>query len=103
MPEALDEQVMAEAKAAVLHAQRVRRTHRRRTAKKAEQRIADIDMARERLFEAMQPLRSEIGRFRYGPQTVTAEANRDAIRAASAAIQRERRKLWKMRRTKDAA
>ena len=46
----------------------------------------------------MKPLRSEIGRFPYGPQTDEAEANRERIRQASDALQRERRKLWKMRR-----
>ena len=54
------------------------------------------------LKRAMRPLRSEIGRFPYGPQTDEAEANREEIREASTAIQRERRKLWKMRGRNDA-
>jgi hypothetical protein len=47
----------------------------------------------------MGPLRSEIGRFAYGPQTTLAERNRQAIRDASDKLQRERRKLWKMQTT----
>lgn len=96
MPE--DQRDMVEAgHAAVAYAQQVRKFHRRRTAKTSQQREADIEMALERLREAMEPIRSEIGRFPYGPQTTVAEARREAIRECSAAIQSERRKLWKMR------
>jgi aminoglycoside phosphotransferase family enzyme len=97
MPTELPKDAIESADAAVAFAQQVRRFHRRRTARTAHQRAEDIERALERLREAMAPLRSEIGRFPYGPQTDAAEANREAIRERSAAIQRERRKLWKMK------
>lgn len=97
MPEKLPEKIIDQADAAVAYAQQVRRYHRRRSAKKTRQRKQDIKLALERLKTAMKPLRSEIGRFPYGPTTATAEANRERIKEASAAIQKERRKLWKMR------
>ena len=50
----------------------------------------------ERLAQAMKPIRSEIARFPYGPQTDTAEANRQKLRNLSKQIQGERRRLWKM-------
>lgn len=96
MPAELPEKIIETADAAVVFAQGVRRTHRRRTKPTERRRETDIQIAMDRLREAMIPLRSEIGRFPYGPQTATAESNREAIREASAAIQRERRKLWKM-------
>lgn len=86
---------------AVTFAQNVRRMHRRRTEKTSPQRTADIQMAMDRLREAMDPIRSEIGRFPYGPQTTIAEERRQAIRDCSTAIQSERRKLWKMRSKPD--
>lgn len=97
VPEELPKQAIADAEAAVAFAQGVRAVHRRRTAKASKQRQADIEIALARLKEAMQPLKSAIGKFPYGPQTDTAEDNRQAIRDASTAIQRERRKLFKMR------
>lgn len=96
MPETRPDAVLDAAERAVANAQRVREFHRRRTEKNSPQRKTDILVARQRLKEAMKPLKSAIGKFPYGPQTVTAENNREAIRAASAAIQSERRKLWKM-------
>jgi hypothetical protein len=96
MPAKLPDKDMDYARLAVENARRVRSFHRRRTEKRSAQRRNDIMVARERLKEAMKPLKSEIGRFPYGPQTETAEANRQAIRDMSAAIQSERRKLWKM-------
>lgn len=101
MPAELPKGAIDSAEAATLLAQQVRRFHRRRTEKRADQRKQDIEAALQRLKDAMGPLRSEIGRFPYGPQTDAAEANRQRIREASAALQRERRKLWKMR-TRDA-
>lgn len=97
MPVQLPKEALAAADAAVVFAQQVRKHHRRRTSRSAEQRAKDIDLALARLRDAMAPLRSEIGRFPYGPQTDAAERNRDKIRDASEALQRERRKLWKMR------
>jgi hypothetical protein len=97
MPKELPKDVIEQAEAAVAFAQQVRRLHRRRTDKSSLQRTQDIELAILRLKEAMAPLRSEIGRFPYGPQTDAAEANRERIREVSTAVQRERRKLWKMR------
>lgn len=96
MPTELPEDTIETALAAVAFAQQVRRFHARRTDKKSSQRASDIKLALSRLQNAMGPLRSEIGRFPYGPQTTLAENNRQVIRDASDAIQRERRKLWKM-------
>jgi hypothetical protein len=98
MPSVLPQQAIDDADAAVAFAAQVRKYHRRRTDKKhSAQRASDIESALERLKAAMGPIRSEIGRFPYGAQTDAAERNRQIIRDASAAIQRERRKLWKMR------
>jgi len=101
MPAKLPKEALEAANAAVVFAQQVRKHHRRRTGRTSEQRNSDIDTALQRLKDAMAPLRSEIGRFPYGPQSDAAERNRDKIRAASDALQRERRKLWKMK-TKEA-
>jgi len=97
MPEELPKNMMEAADAAVLYAQQVRKHHARRTAIASPNRKHDLDLAIQRLKEAMAPLRTEIGRFPYGPQTPLAEANRQKIRDASKAIQRERVKLWKMK------
>lgn len=100
MPRELPEEMLDAADAAIVFAQQVRRTHRRRTAKTSRQRDEDISAALDRLRAAMKPLKSEIGRFPYGPQTTLAENNRQAIRKASERLQSERRKLWKMSRVK---
>jgi hypothetical protein len=96
MPEALPKDAIDEAASAVAYAQQVRAFHRRRTGRSSNQRETDITLALTRIREAMAPLRVQIGRFPYGPQTDLAEHNRDVIREASAALQAERRKLWKM-------
>lgn len=100
MPAAKDptEELIDRAETACRMASDTRRLHRRRTKKGSLQREADIKVAAERLRDAMRPLRREIARFPYGPQTDTAHARHDAVKAASAAVQRERRKLWKMGR-----
>jgi hypothetical protein len=97
MPQKRPDSELDAANAAVLNAVRVREFHARRTEKNSKHRMQDIDLALERLREAMKPLKSMIGQFPYGPTTEAAESNRDEIRAASAEIQRQRRKLWKMR------
>lgn len=89
-------EALKEADAAVAYAQKVREHHRRRTDKKSAQRAADLQLALDRIANAMKPLRSEIGRFPQGPQTEAAEIARQPIRDASQALQRERRKIWKM-------
>lgn len=97
VPAELPKQALDDAAAAIAFAQGVRAVHRRRSAKTSKQRQADIEIALARLKDAMRPLKSAIGKFPYGPQTDAAEDNRQAIREASLAIQRERRKLFKMR------
>lgn len=87
-----------EAAAAVRYAQMVRAKHRRRTERGTREREEDIRLALERLKAAMKPLRSEIGRFAYGPPTPGEAPYRQSVRESSDAIQRERRKLWKMRK-----
>lgn len=96
MPHAIPKNLIEEAEAAVAYAQQVRAYHRRRTQKGNAQRKKDVKLALKRIKEAMVPIRTEIGKFPYGPQTPTADNNRAAIRAASFALQTERRKLWKM-------
>ncbi len=88
---------LEDAAAAIAFAQGVRRTHRRRSKPDAPQRKADIEIALKRLHEAMAPLRSHIHRFARQTMTEQAEENRTVIREASQAIQRERRKLHKMK------
>lgn len=97
MPESLPENEIKIAEDAVAYARHVRKYHARRTDRKSSQRGTDITLALARLRDAMRPLRSEIGRFPYGPSTAIAEENRQRIREASTEIQKERRKLWKMR------
>lgn len=97
MPLELPVVAIANADAAISFARQVRKFHARRTERGSKQREADIEIALTRLRECMKPLRSAIGKFPYGPQTDIAESNRNAIREASQACQRERRKLHKMK------
>lgn len=96
MPEKLPESALKTAEAAIAYAAQVRRYHARRTQKGDPQRETDIRVAKDRLKEAMKPLRSAIAKFPYEAQTDAAEKYRDRVRDLSEAIQRERRKLWKM-------
>lgn len=98
MPNVLPTHLLNQADAAVEHAQRVRRVHARQSRTDSAARQQDIALALERLHEAMVPLRSEIGRFPYGPKNEQAEVNRQILYDASQRIQKERRKLWKMKR-----
>lgn len=96
MPHQLQPSALVHAEAAVAFAQEVRAHHRRRTDKRSSQRRSDINLALSRIAQAMKPLRSEIGRFTYPQSGLTAD-QQQAVREASAALQRERRKLWKMK------
>lgn len=78
---------------AVDYAVSVRTYHAKRTKRGSQQREDDIKIALERLRSAMKPIRSEIASWPF--RTVVKE--REALEAMSKAIQRERRKLWKMR------
>ncbi len=97
MPTELPKSAMEVAEAAVIYAQQVRKHHARRTDVDSPHRLADLDLALSRIKESMKPLRSEIGRFPYGPQTTIAETNRQKIRDLSKALQRERVKIWKLK------
>lgn len=97
MPAILPKEHLDSAAAAVEFAQSVRRIHRRKSAKGNQQREVDIQTALDRLKTAMAPLRKAAGSFPYGPQTDIAEENRQIIRDASISIQKERRRLWKMK------
>lgn len=97
MPTTLPQREIDRAAAAVDYAAQVRIYHRRRSALSSPDRLRDINLALSRLKEAMRPLKTEIGRFQYGPTTSIAEANREIIRQCSLAIQTERRKLWKLK------
>lgn len=99
MPARLPLEAMREAELAIKNAQEVREYHRKRTLRKDRQRQQDIKHAIERLKKAMVPLRSERGKFPYGPQTDVAARNRQKIIDTSEALQSERRKLWKMLNT----
>jgi hypothetical protein len=101
VPEHLPSDWVTAAESAVQHAQAVRAFHRKRSRRGSTQREADIQIALDRIKAAMRPLRSEIGRFSYGPQTNTAEHNREMIRKLSRQLQAERRKLWKMKERKE--
>lgn len=97
MPRILPQDDLDAAYAARDYAQSVRRLHRRRTSRGSAQREQDIQLALDRLKDAITPLRSVIGTFPYGPQTTEAARNREDVLEASDALQRERRKLWKMK------
>jgi hypothetical protein len=96
MPKKPDTDIVTEAKAAVSHAQRVRRSHARRTDRNSKQRAKDVEMALDRLREAMRPIRSGIAKYAVGPQTEDRRQVYYLYRDLSEAIQKERRKLWKM-------
>lgn len=96
MPE-LPKTTLETAAEAVACAQATRRYHARKTDPKNEERQAEIEASLGKLRAAMKPLRHEIARYPYGPQTASARAYRDALAAASQALQRERRKLWKLK------
>jgi hypothetical protein len=98
MPAHLDPKVTHDAEAAIENAKRVRAAHARRSRRGSPRREQDINIALDRLKTAMKPLRSEIGRFPYGPDTEKAEQNRKIITDLSGDIQKERRKLWKMQK-----
>lgn len=97
MPRLLPQEDIDAAYAACDYAQSVRKMHRRRSTMGSAQREQDIQIGLDRLKDAIAPIRSVIGTFPYGPQTGEAERNRVAVLEASAAIQAERRKLWKMK------
>jgi hypothetical protein len=92
------EAALKEAYAAVRHAQDVRTFHGRRTKKGSGQRETDLAEARDKLKRVMKPLRSFLGQAPYKTQSQAHQDLTDRIKEASAAIQKERRSLWKMQK-----
>lgn len=86
---------LARADLAVQNAQSVRKMHAR---KKLKRREKDLELALQRLKAAMKPVRHQIARQAYLPAT----AEGAKLRKASADLQRERRKIWKMRPKKES-
>lgn len=78
---------------AVDYAISVRTYHAKRTRRGSQQREEDIKIALDRLRSAMKPIRSEIASWPF--RAVVKE--RESVESMSKSIQRERRKLWKMR------
>lgn len=88
--------VVASAEAAVKHAIAVREQHAKRSSKSSERRKADLRVAQTRLQRAMKPIRSELARIARLPTTSESNTQYTRLATASKALQRERRKLWKM-------
>lgn len=91
-------QSVSAASAAVDHAQDVRAAHRKRTPRGSYQREADIQLALSRLRRAMAPIRATRAKLAGGTLSGIPLGDKEALTAASEAIQRERRKLWKMQK-----
>lgn len=89
-------EMVEEAARAVENARAVREFHAKRNKRGTRQRETDIRLALERLRDAMKPIRRTIARLPYDAAGMDA----DVLKTASQDIQRERRKLWKMRATK---
>jgi hypothetical protein len=70
-----------------------RKFHARRTSATSTQRQTDLEVARDRLREAMEPIRA---RVRQIDRNGDLHNERPKLMRASAALQRERRKLHKM-------
>lgn len=88
------QEALTDADAAVELAVRTRTSLRGRTTKGSAEREGQLRVALGELNAAAKPLRREAGRFR----TDAARERRWGLRVrkAATAIQRERRKLWKM-------
>jgi hypothetical protein len=82
--------------AAAAYAQQVRELHRKRSTKGSGNRETDIRVALQRIREAMRPIRSVLGTVRHPLPPEEAAVHRELLRISDA-MQRERRKLWKMR------
>lgn len=90
------EEVIEEARRAAEHGRAVREFHAKRNKRGSRQRETDIRLALERLRDAMRPVRRYIARLPYESAGIDVEA----LREASERLQKERRKLWKMKGTK---
>jgi hypothetical protein len=90
MPDAV---IVEEAEDAIEYALSVRKLHARRTRPGSRQREVDIRVALNKLALAMYPIRRKAAMFVYLNSPLSEE-----IKEISRAMQRERRKLWKMQR-----
>jgi hypothetical protein len=86
-------EILAEADDAVEYAIKVRLHHANKTRKGSPQRAADIRVAKLKLHHAMFPIRRILCNIPYKPTDFEQE-----LKEASFALQRERRKLWKLLR-----
>jgi hypothetical protein len=89
-------EMIEEAERAIENARAVREFHAKRNKRGTRQRETDIRLALERLRDAMKPIRRAIARLPYDSVGMDAET----LKTASQDIQRERRKLWKMKGSK---
>jgi len=89
-------EMLEDADKAIENARAVREFHAKRNKRGSRQRETDIRLALERLRDAMKPIRRAIAKFPYDPTGLDAES----LKTASQDIQKERRKLWKMKATK---
>jgi hypothetical protein len=90
--------LVEDAEEAVKYAQTARNLHARKSKRGTPQREADIKAALDKLKKAMKPIRRRIARLPY----MNDESAAGELRKASQDIQRERRKLWKLRGSKNA-
>lgn len=108
MEESSFSRLVQAADAAVDHAQDTRVAHAKRSARGSRQREDDLSMAQTRLKRLMAPVRSELARMpselkrmnkggsaEVGERSIKLQ-QQTTLRSLSQAIQRERRKLWKM-------
>lgn len=84
---------------ATQHARQVRELHAKRTTKGSKNRETDIQASLDRLRGAMRPIRSALGRQK-APYDDRGVEHRALLLDVSDAMQRERRKLWKMQKRK---
>jgi hypothetical protein len=91
-----EEDLIRDANRAAQQALATRKRHSRHSKPGQRQRETDIRLALERIERAMTPLRRVIARLPY----VDDPSDGEGLREASQALQRERRKLWKMKQHK---
>lgn len=106
MEESSFSRLVQAADAAVDHAQDTRSAHAKRSARGSRQREDDLSMAQTRLKRLMAPVRSELARLPSELKRMqstnqmehfgSSVGQQAKLRDLSQAIQRERRKLWKM-------
>lgn len=88
-----DPVIVEEGETAIEYALSVRKLHARRSRPGSRQREVDIRVALNKLALAMYPIRRKAAMYVYHETPLSEE-----IKEVSKAMQRERRKLWKMQR-----